>query len=508
MVGLQTKILNVLRSPQFFAAVLLLFFIESAWIAFSAAYPMVFDENTHFTIIQLYSHQLGPFFPAHSTYLDATGAVVRDPSFLYHWLMSFPYRLIAHVTGNQMVQVIDLRFINIFMFGAALVLFRRLLFKTKISPAIIHATLLFFVLTPVVPLLAGQINYDNLLMLVTAAALLMAVNIGGIMSETGRLPAARTLSLLALCLSGSVVQMEFLPLFVAIFAWLGWRFFKVSRSGEFKLSQLAEDWRNSSRIRKLAVALPLVVATWFCLQMYGVNLVRYHTLQPACTQVLTAQQCAGDSNWVREQQALATNTHPTKNPVIYGVSWTYRMFIALFFTSSGGASPAANYLSVNPFPLIFAAALGVFSLGVLLFVRYRRSIFEGYDYLGFLLFASLFYAGVLWLHNYGDYVHYGQKFAIQGRYIFPIALPLMIIIALAFRRLLGSRLHLKAALFSALFILFLQGGGALTYITDSNQNWYWQNRAVVRANQMAQQVVKPLIVIRSPLGNFSRIVGD
>jgi len=506
MVGFQTKILKVLASPQFFAAILLLFFIESAWIAISAAYPMVFDENAHFAVIQAYAHHLSPFFPAHSTLMDSSGALSRNPSFLYRWLMSFPYRLISAVTGDQMMQVIDLRFINIFLFGGSLVLFRRLLLKTRVSPAIVHATLLFFVLTPVVPLLAGQINYDNLIMLVTAMALLMATTISEGLRRERLLPIGRCLWLLTLCLLGSLVQFEFLPVFAAIVLWLSWQAWRTRRTQTIGPgTQLRQAWHKNSWTQKLLITVPLVLALGIFIEMYGVNLVRYHNLTPQCGQVLSAQQCATNVTWVRSQEALAHKATVNTNPGLFAVSWTYRMFIAMFYTSSGGAGPQANYLSINPLPLIFITALAVFGAGTVLFIKYRGALFDGYEYLGFLLFVSALYVGALWLRNYIDYVHLGIKIAINGRYLFPIALPCMIIIALAFRQLFGHRTHLKAALLMAVFILFLQGGGVLTYITDSNQAWYWQNRTIVSLNKVAQQVVKPLIIIKTPLRSFGSV---
>jgi hypothetical protein len=505
MVNLQTKILKILRSPQFFAAILILFFIESVWIAFSAVYPMVFDENTHFGIIQMYAHQWGPFLPAHLAATDAAGAIVRDPSFLYHYLMSFPYRLIAAVTSDQMIQVIDLRFINIFLFGGGLVLFRRLLLKTKVSPAIVHATLLFFVLTPVVPLLAGEINYDNMLMPLVALTLLLTLTINDSLRQ-GKLPALRAAWLLALCLLASLVQVEFLPIFVAIVAWLAWQLFRAVKAGGLRLDTLAaKSWRQSSWVSKSVGFLPVTLALYLSFQMFGINLIRYHTLTPSCGQVLTAQQCSTNANWVRTQNALAHRDPVNSDPVVFATSWTYRMFVALFFTNSGGAGPQANYLNVNPLPLIFGAALAVFGLGAILFIRYRQALFKGYEHLEFLLFVSFTYAGILWLHNYHDYLRFGQKFAIQGRYIFPVALPILLILALALRQSLGNRVRLKMALALAALVLFLQGGGALTYIIDSNHNWYWQNKAIVRLNELAQQAVKPFILIKTPLRNVGRL---
>ena len=140
---MQTKILNFLRSPTFFTAIMVLFLIEAVWIALSAAYPMVFDENTQFGIIQLHAQQWSPIFTHQPAHAGFAGALTRDPSYLYHYLLSFPYRLLSAITTSQMVQVVGLRLINVAFFATGLVLFRRLLLKTKVSPAIVNVTILF-----------------------------------------------------------------------------------------------------------------------------------------------------------------------------------------------------------------------------------------------------------------------------------------------------------------------------------------------------------------------------
>jgi len=119
------------------------------------------------------------------------------------------------------------------------------------------------------------------------------------------------------------------------------------------------------------------------------------------------------------------------------------MFVAMFYTSSGGASPSAWYLSINPLPVVFVTALVIFAGGVVLIIRYHRALFHGYKYLGLLLFVSFMYGLALFLRNYQDYVHLGAKVAINGRYLFPIILPLMILVALAYRQMLAEKHHLK-----------------------------------------------------------------
>jgi hypothetical protein len=159
------RINNFAGSRNFFVIIILLLIVQASWYALTAQYPMAFDEDFHFGIIQLFSHQWGPFFSVSPPNSGAFGALTRDPSYLYHYLMSFPYRLIVLVTSNQVHQIITLRFINITFFATGIVMFRRLFIELGITARIINYSLLMLVLVPVTPFLAAHINYDNLLFL-------------------------------------------------------------------------------------------------------------------------------------------------------------------------------------------------------------------------------------------------------------------------------------------------------------------------------------------------------
>ncbi|HVX58758.1 MAG TPA: hypothetical protein VG964_03425, partial [Candidatus Saccharimonadales bacterium] len=209
---------RVIASNGFFKAILIIFVLQAIWIAISAGYPQPFDENTHFGLIQLYSHHWLPFISEPTT-ANTFGVVSRDPSYLYHYLLSFPYRLSAHFLRNVDEQILFMRLFSIAFFAWGLVLFRKLLGYCKVSDGVLNASLLFFVLIPVVPLLAGQLNYDNLLMLLTPAVLLAAVRF------TERLKAGEfNLSGLCICLAlgllASITQIDFLPIFVGIIVWV------------------------------------------------------------------------------------------------------------------------------------------------------------------------------------------------------------------------------------------------------------------------------------------------
>src|SRR5580765_1995288 len=114
------KILAILSSQKFFYFVLGFFVFEAAWLAFSGQYPMAFDESFHFGIIQVYSHHLSPFITSQPSESFAWGAITRDPSYLYHFLMSFPLRFVAFFFKSGYVQVLILRAINIAMFAGGI----------------------------------------------------------------------------------------------------------------------------------------------------------------------------------------------------------------------------------------------------------------------------------------------------------------------------------------------------------------------------------------------------
>ena len=89
-----------LGSRIFFAGILTVFVLQALWFALSALYPMAFDEEVHFGIINIYAHQWSPFLAGQPAGADSFGAIARDPSYLFHYLMSFPYRLLEQITRH------------------------------------------------------------------------------------------------------------------------------------------------------------------------------------------------------------------------------------------------------------------------------------------------------------------------------------------------------------------------------------------------------------------------
>ena len=149
---------RLLGSRKAFYVIIAFFSLESLYIALTARYPMAFDEYAHYGIAKLYTSSWSPFLSNVPDSASVYGAVARDPSFLYHYLLSFPLRLLELCSLSMTWQILILRFLNIGIAVVSLFIYRRLILKLQATGLIANGILLFFTLIPVVPLIAGQIT--------------------------------------------------------------------------------------------------------------------------------------------------------------------------------------------------------------------------------------------------------------------------------------------------------------------------------------------------------------
>lgn len=474
----------------FFLGLMSFFVAESLWIAFSAAYPQAFDEDFHFGIIQIYAHHWLPFLSTQPANADQFGGVAHDPSYLYHYLMSFPYRIIAAFLHGQMSQVIALRLINIALFGLGIVLFRRVLLRAGISAALTNVSLFVLIFIPIVPQLAAQINYDNLLMPIVAWMCLMVFDLTRAVREG--LPFLRTLAvMLCIGLLGCLVKFPFLPIFAACVLFVGYVTIRTFR-GHFAdlLALIRADFAALKRRTKLLLLAILLVSAGLFSQRYVVNIVEYGEPVPDCAAVLSVQRCQAYSPWARNYNDSLNRQQPA-SVAIYMGEWLYGLWFRLFFAINGPTSGYQNYPSL---PLPSAAAIVLALFGVAVLGQFWRQTFRRNDYLAFFLLVIVCYCGALWLDDYAQYLKTGQPVAINGRYLLPVLLPMAAIIGRAISVSMRTRPLLKPLLAAAVIVLFLEGGGVLTFISRSDESWYWPSKVVVQANRTARRLVSPILI--------------
>ncbi|HTB49013.1 MAG TPA: hypothetical protein VK712_02935, partial [Verrucomicrobiae bacterium] len=369
---------RVLAGPKFFRCIVVLFVLQAAWIALSGRYPMAFDEDFHLGIIRLYAHHLSPFWSGQPAGADVYGAVARDPSYLYQYLMSFPYRPVSAITHDQTIQVLVMRGLNIALFAAGLPLFRRLLLRTGASRTVAHACLLIFVLVPIVPLLAAQVNYDNLVLPLTALTMLLTLRFCDELRLYKRINARLLVELISLCLLGSLVKYAFLPIMLAVFVyvaiWLkrtydSWHKFWLSLGFGLTLMTRRTQW---------LLFVLLVLSVGLFTQRYGVNLVRYHNPVPDCGKVLSVKQCSAYGPWARDYN-LAANKQATNysgSPLVFTADWFYGMWLRTFFAVDG---PGTDFQTRGP--LVVPGLSAIFFAGTALaaFTFTARRLWRRYD---------------------------------------------------------------------------------------------------------------------------------
>lgn len=488
-----TRIYRILAqlfaSRAFFVAIIVFFTLQALWFVFSAVYPMAFDEDFHFGIIQIYANQWSPFLMRHPEGGDAFGAVARDPSYLFHYLMSFPYRLVAHFTDSQTTQVIVLRCMNVAMFVYALFVFRRVLQRITHSNAFTNVALAILTLVPIIPQLAAHVNYDNLLMILVGWACLLVTDIHR-QFNVGWLEYKPIILLLTVCLTASIVKYAFLPMFIGIVIFVLYDAYRNFANRRVFGEAAKKGWDAVQSSSRVWLLVGLVAAGGLFFQRFGVNMISYHTPIPSCEKVISEAQCSAYGPWYRDHLLGKTKSEVVANPVKYTYSWVKGLWWRLFFAVNSSHREYTNY---PPLPLPSRAALVLAAGMFVLTIVFARRIFKQPLVL-FCGIVIIVYCLVLWLENFAMYRETGQPVAINGRYLIP-ALPLMAIVGwrtftIAFKNMPKIRPFLAATV----LLCFLHGGGVMTFIMRSDETWYWQNKTAISMNQTAQRILDPFII--------------
>lgn len=479
-------------SRLFFRLSMALFILEAAWISISGAYSMAFDENYHLGIIRYYSSRFLPFWSAQPAGADGLGAINRDPSYLYQYLMSFPYRVFSHFVHSEMAQVIFLRGFSIALFVCGILIFRKILAQTGISKAMLHVIIAIFILTPVAPFLAAQLNYDNLLFVGVGTSLVLTQKLVEQLRNKRVLNLKTLILLVGVALLSSLVKYAYLPVLVGILIYLIFMLVKFIRRQKWPKvwKSLRKQWLAFSKVQMILFTLLILVSGGLFMERYGVNMVRYHTPTPECDQVIGVERCLSYGPWRRNYLTYLDKQNGTlpvlsTNPVNYSVTmWGKRITNELFFTVDGTSS---NFMTRDPLQITRIFSVATILVGLALFLRWQRELRQRYQ-LGLLLTVSCVYVALLWTQNYMDFVHLGFPFAIQGRYLIPVLPMLYLFIALGFNRALQGQAYLKPILaFAAILFLCTQGGGAGIYILKSETSWYWRYGFLDDVNAAARQ---------------------
>ncbi|RTK93913.1 hypothetical protein EKI60_04995 [Candidatus Saccharibacteria bacterium] len=492
---------RVLGTMQFFWASLVIFVCNAAWIAISGLYPMAHDEQFHLGIIRLYTERLSPFWSSMPAGEATYGAVTRDPSYLYHYFLSFPFRLLDNIVQSEVGQVIVLRFVSIAFVVSAIWIIRKVLQRAGFSKQLTHLSLFIFAITPLVSFFAAQVNYDTLLFLMLALALLYGQKVLERLRTSQKLDTKEVSILFIILAFGSLVKYAYLPIAIAVVGVIGWRVYRLNLKLPRLWQSLVSSFKKLSTQAAFALLALVVLFFGLAVERYGVNTIKYKTPTPECNQVLSVEACMAYSPWRRNyltkqsyQQGRLETTYTSQNfPRYVTTIWLSKTTEQLFFSISGMSN---SYKIARPYRAPRIASVTLMLVGFGLFLWHFKRIRSDY-HLDFLLAVPLVYLGALLSQNYLDFLNIGYPYAIQGRYLIPILPIVYVLVGQSFASSLRKYPGIKASLAVLAILLFTtQGGGAATFISRSNTEWWWPNQKIIRMNQAAKRLIDPIIISR------------
>jgi hypothetical protein len=495
-------IARIIASRWFFGAVVGLFVLQAVFISLVGRYSMAFDEYYHYELIQQYARVLWPWSVAQPPGPAELGAVTTDTSYLYHWLMSFPYRFIRLFTDSLQSHLVFFRLIDVAIVGFGLFVYRKLLLKIGVSRAATHGILAVLVLVPVTTFLAGQLTYDALMFTMTGVAFLYTVKLlKEIQSHSVTLSAVLlTISLLMLA---SITKYAFFVIAVIIGIILSIEIYLAYRPKWSEAKRYLNDAAGSliTAVRVPAGALIIglfLVASLLFLQRYGLNVARYGTPVPDCGTAISESRCKAYAPYGRNiayKEAGYANNVKAIDVAYYPIRWSAKMMRSLFFVV---APREAGYKPGNPLPIAKTAG-NIIAWGIIVLIFLGLPWLLRSAVLRLLLLASVGYIGLLFARNFSEYVSLGVPVAINGRYILYL---LPVLAALAY--LSAKHLVVKAgnkkdviwvagsygALLIGMFMIF--GGGFLPFVIRSGDEWMWPN--AVEATREFRSLLWPYVL--------------
>ncbi|HET6924802.1 MAG TPA: DUF2142 domain-containing protein [Candidatus Saccharimonadales bacterium] len=484
-------LVRVLASRTFFIFTLCLLAFQALWLALSYKYPMLWDEYYHFGLIQYYGHHLNPIIGSQPPSLDMYGNVARSPKYFYHYLMSFPFRLISLWIHNQAAQVIALRVVNIALFTGGLVAFRAAMLRMTKSRALVHFILFVLIMLPLSTLLAAEVTYDNMQFLLTGLVLYFALRF----MQSKPLDIKWLLLTIGFGLMNSIVKYTFLPILVTVMLFLVvwcWRY------GWARVwHQLKDSTLQLNRWLLAALLLLVLLMGALNIERFGGNLMRYHTITPDCPAVASEQRCLSFSPYKAEQAfkqqkqvwlETGSTVHIDRLPRFIVSIWVEQLYLQ-YFTTGTQLAPDI-FVVTGQLWIPFVTMLVATAIAVVCFVWKAPRLLRRADVLLVLLCAAVLALALL-LVDYAAYKETSFPIDIQGRYLLPVAPFVLLVGGLGVATAIRSR-KVKAVLAGLVLIGLIWGGGLITHITQSQTDWYWNNRAVINTNHALHQVLWPI----------------
>jgi hypothetical protein len=463
---------RLISNQYFFWALIVFFLLQGIWYAASVKLGIPADETYHYKFIEFYAHaplSNGPIISDQGPHHFYLGDIERIPNYLYHYLLSFPLRLLENFSASEQTSVLVLRLINLLFGVGSLLMVKKVIRLVGSTDFTAHLVTLLAVITGMFVWIGSAINYDNL------SLLLFLIFIFCLLKLIANFE-VKTLSWVGVLAVASVLTK--ITIAPSILAGLGFATYYLLRNKEATRQALASSWlAQRQRLGQVTVVIVGVVLALF-IGLFSERIVKniavYGTVTPACDQLHAASECLQNGIYARDvnQKLLAQSDKPEANIAEFATAWPELMYERLFFYFGHKSIPAN--------PTAELAKLGLISLLLFSLLIKRQKIISNHQE-GFLMAITVFYIVVLILFNLSSFIKNGAILGgYQGRYLLPV---LFIGYYFLVKLVNSARWSLSAnqsKVFSAIAVIIvawfcLRHFPPYIFATGTDTDWYYPN---------------------------------
>ena len=436
------KAAQLFKSPLLTKLLLLFFAIQGLYLLFSIRIGLPPDELTHIRFIEYYANNSLLPFIGEQTDAFYLGDITRTPNYLFHYLMSLLLRLTQGFSTID--QYIMLRFASFTVAFLTVATWIKTALVLRIPRTVINLSLVIVLMTSEFIFIASAVNSDQLVWLFTALGFLLVVLLWEKVSVTN------LLFLTTVVAFGSITKKTFLPI-ALLFVLFGLYYFFKHRKKLLKQITLLNI--------KLVVPLVVtVISVGMLTERIGYNLWQYQQIDVSCDKIHTVEACSEFGVFRRNYRLANTPAYPqVLSPHTFSPAWLYRTTETTFGLQGwpGTVSPGALTTSI-----LFVLFVGVTSYGLIIHRKLNRQAL-------LIFYSSVFFVITVGFVNYGGYQKYGIfGLALQGRYIFAVLIPIILIGTFILAKAMTSERN--RLLLSGLVIFLLLTNSGLPLILRSN----------------------------------------
>lgn len=514
--GLLANVRSVISSPTAYRWIIALFVLQAVFsaVVIAPSTPkdgiggkyvernengVVPDGHRHLGAIYYYAERpilAGPVIRDMSDDDMWMGDLVRFPSYLYYYALSFPVRAAMALGATDGAIILLVRLIGIGMGLVTLLTFRRITQLVASSLAVQNLSLLALALTGSFVWLSAAENYD------IPALMLWFAFLYGSMSLFIKKDARYVYWMALWFLLLAITKYTYIP-FAGVFGLIAlWLYAKNNQALRLKsfsrtLTNDIKTWLTKLRTWQIIIGIVVLVMSvgLFSERIIG-NLAAYQSFNPSCKEIHSHEACMKFGVYARnynQKQRLASGTvDPIEYvPVVgYPAYWVLRYFDSMYVYMGHIYIP--HYSFLIELAGIFAAIIGVL---MLIFAKIKHiRIVKGQPEF-YMLAVVVGLIGAQFLFNLNTILNYGgQTYAHQGRYLLSVVgfayLLYFIILKRVYSRQSAPRrrVTLWVGVLVALYTIVLASAIPSFLIHATHEAWY---------SPLAQQILPAWLTHRN-----------